>query len=130
MNLVKYSGMELSPHFNQDEFDCRGEDCCKETLVSNVLIERLEELRLAIDRPITVTSGYRCDKHNKRVGGSLWSMHRKGMAADIYIPGYDLEELSNLAIRIGFKGIGIAERFLHVDVRTGALTVWKYPKKK
>ena len=33
--------------------------------------------------PIIVTSGYRCDRLNKAVGGATNSQHRKGEAADI-----------------------------------------------
>lgn len=48
-------------------------------LVDNVL----DPLRTAYGKPITVNSGYRCEKLNKKVGGSKTSDHMKGMAADI-----------------------------------------------
>lgn len=48
------------------------------------LIEKvLDPLREAYGRPIIVTSGYRCEKLNKLVGGSASSQHKKGEAADI-----------------------------------------------
>jgi len=48
-------------------------------LVTNVL----DPLRLAWGHPIVVTSGYRCPKLNKAVGGATNSQHQYGQAADI-----------------------------------------------
>ena len=48
------------------------------------LIEKvLDPLREAYGKPIIVTSGYRCEKLNKAVGGAASSQHVKGEAADI-----------------------------------------------
>lgn len=48
------------------------------------LIEKvLDPLREAYGKPIVVTSGYRCLKLNKAVGGAASSQHVKGEAADI-----------------------------------------------
>lgn len=43
----------------------------------------LEPLRVAIDVPIQVSSGYRCPRTNKKVGGKPTSQHPSGQAADI-----------------------------------------------
>ena len=43
----------------------------------------LDPLREAWGTPIIVTSGYRCEELNKRVGGVKTSYHLRGMAADI-----------------------------------------------
>lgn len=50
-----------------------------EALVANVL----DPLREAYGKPIKVTSGYRCPKLNRAVGGTASSQHLKGEAADI-----------------------------------------------
>ena len=50
-----------------------------EALVKNVL----DPLREAWGKPIIVTSGYRCPKLNRAVGGATNSQHTKGEAADI-----------------------------------------------
>lgn len=48
------------------------------------LIEKvLDPLREAYGKPIIVTSGYRCEKLNRDVGGAASSQHVKGEAADI-----------------------------------------------
>ena len=43
----------------------------------------LDPLRKAYGAPIIVTSGFRCDRLNKVVGGATSSQHRRGEAADI-----------------------------------------------
>ena len=47
----------------------------------------LEPLRMAMDEPIKIGSGFRCQKLNKAVGGVYNSQHMKGQAADICIDG-------------------------------------------
>lgn len=48
-------------------------------LVENVL----QPARDKLNEAITVTSGYRCDRLNKAVGGAPTSQHRFGQAADL-----------------------------------------------
>ena len=48
-------------------------------LIDNIL----DPLREAWGEPLIVTSGYRCPKLNKAVGGSATSQHGRGQAADI-----------------------------------------------
>ena len=47
----------------------------------------LEPLRVAMQCPIHISSGYRCEQLNKAVGGVYNSQHLKGQAADISIDG-------------------------------------------
>lgn len=50
----------------------------------NELVEKiLDPLRDAWGSPLTVSSGYRCEKLNSAVGGSVTSVHKIGYAADI-----------------------------------------------
>lgn len=49
----------------------------------------LQPFRDYIDRPILITSGYRCEKLNKIVGGSPTSRHMLGLAVDIRVAGLD-----------------------------------------
>jgi zinc D-Ala-D-Ala carboxypeptidase len=43
----------------------------------------LQPLRNLFGRPIKVTSGFRCEKVNKHIGGVASSEHVQGMAADL-----------------------------------------------
>ncbi len=43
----------------------------------------LQPIRKSYNKPIIITSGYRCPALNAKVGGSRTSQHSKGQAADI-----------------------------------------------
>lgn len=52
------------------------------------LMRTLEVVRTAVgDRPVIVTSGYRCERLNRHIGGSATSAHMDGRAADIKVVG-------------------------------------------
>jgi len=53
----------------------------------------LEPLRIAINKPIRVSSGYRCLAVNKKIGGSKTSQHMFGEAADIQVFNMSVEQL-------------------------------------
>ena len=79
----------MSPHFNVSEFRCK---CGKEhdTLISDELIANLERLFEALGcSKIIVTSGYRCEQHDKNVGGSGTGQRTLDKAADICCYGQD-----------------------------------------
>lgn len=69
-----------------------------ECLVRNLL----QPLRDKLGRGIRVSSGYRCQELNRRIGGALNSDHTKGYAADIEVQGMDNKELF-LFVRDNFK---------------------------
>lgn len=48
-----------------------------------LVVNILDPLREAYGRPIVVTSGFRCARLNKVLGGASGSQHVKGQAADI-----------------------------------------------
>lgn len=112
---------KLSEHFGEDEFRCRH---CRELPpggMSPGLIDKLEELRSRVGKPLRITSGYRCPAHNAAVGGVAKSQHVQGTAADVLAAGIGVDKLAEAAEAIGFGGIGRYERqgFVHVDVRAG-----------
>lgn len=83
-------------------------------LVDNVL----DPLREAWGRPITVTSGYRCPRLNKAVGGVASSQHTKGEAADITTGNeIDNAKLFQLAIKLKLPFDQLI--FEKGDLRTG-----------
>lgn len=51
--------------------------------MKELCINLLQPIRDAWGKPIKVTSGYRCYKLNKAVGGSPTSVHMRGWAVDI-----------------------------------------------
>lgn len=103
----------LSEHFSEEEFRCKH---CGEIKVDPLLIAKLECVRAALGHiPIYINSGYRCEEHNKRVGGAMNSYHVKGQAADIRING-DIRELAKICDNVfKYGGMGIYKNFVHVD---------------
>lgn len=57
------------------------------------LLNGLQSIRDALGKPIKITSGYRCEKLNRLVGGVHNSSHLKGWAADIAVDGMSAKEL-------------------------------------
>ena len=113
---------KLSENFNSLEFDCHGSGCCSETIINPKLVEYVQKIRDHFGKSITITSGYRCPVHNKRIGGATGSRHSKGDAADIVVAGVAPREVAKYAESIGIKGIGLYEtnadgHFTHVDTR-------------
>ncbi len=105
----------LTKNFNLNEFDSPDTHQVK---LHQELIVRLQTLRDKVKKPIKVTSGYRTNSYNRRVGGARGSFHKRGMAADIHCPGISTKDLASIAEGIGFRGIGIyiSQGFVHVDV--------------
>ena len=119
----KGTAIQLSTNFKSTEFDCHGKTCCSITLIDEKLVEYLQNIRNHFNKPVNVSSAYRCASHNKNVGGATGSRHTKGQAADIYINGIKPAEIAKYAESIGILGIGLYEtdadgHFVHVDTRT------------
>lgn len=47
----------------------------------------LDPLRMYMNMPVRITSGYRNQQVNEAAGGVSWSQHTKGMAADFIVGG-------------------------------------------
>lgn len=60
------------------------------TVIVDNLLDRIRE-RFAV--PMIVTSGYRCEKLNKLIGGVDNSQHMKGEAVDFYFAGFSKKEM-------------------------------------
>ena len=112
--------MLMSKNFKRREFACR---CCGEVKIAPELVANLQVLRDEAGVPLAINSGYRCEKHNKAVGGSPNSQHVQGTAVDIRpLGGMSLKDLCQLAEKIpGFASGGIGyypiSGFIHLDVR-------------
>lgn len=115
---------KLSAHFTLAEFKCKGKEPCQTIPPPPKLLLVLEDIRYhAGGRPLPIKSGYRCERHNDAVGGAFASQHLLGTAADIP-PGF-VDEAG--ARRAGATGIGLSGQWVvHVDVRPGAVMVWRY----
>ena len=114
---------KIAKNFQYKEFDCHGQGCCSTTIIDEKLVEYVQQIRDHFDKPVTITSPYRCEVHNRRVGGATKSYHMRGQAADIVVQGVSSREVAKYAESIGILGIGLYETskdgyFTHIDTRT------------
>ncbi len=117
---------QLTPHFNLDEFRC---PCCHDVIKAAALelATALEPVRDDIG-PIHILSGYRCFKHNLAIGGKTFSQHLVGLAVDVACQNSTHRfALVELALRHGFRRVGIGTDFVHLDIGhiTGPI-LWLY----
>tara|TARA_E500000318_G_scaffold111829_1_gene132014 strand:+ start:667 stop:1023 length:357 start_codon:yes stop_codon:yes gene_type:complete len=102
--------------FKYEEFDSPDLPNSGRTNMDADFLRMLDDARKIADIPFKISSGYRTEEHNQKVGGVKGSSHLKGKAADITTK--DSRErwiiLSALQ-KAGFNRIGLANSFLHVD---------------
>lgn len=100
-------------HFSIDEFRC---SCCDKEEMRESTLTMLDKAREIAGVPFVITSGYRCEEHNRNVGGSPTSSHLYGWAVDIQAQG-DRNRFAILQglVKAGFTRIGIAKNFIHAD---------------
>ena len=113
-------------YFKESEFAC---PCCGENKTKEVLMLIMDQLRDAVGEPLTISSAFRCAKHNKEVGGKPDSAHLRGLAVDIACSDSRLRFLLiKQALKLGFVRIGVAGKFLHLDIDGEKATqvIWLY----
>lgn len=71
------------------------------------------------EKPITITSGYRCEQHNAKVNGSPKSKHLTSEAVDFAVLDVKPEGLAMLLDRLypDSAGIGTYANHVHFDIR-------------
>lgn len=115
--------MIATEHFKVNEILC---PCCGrgESEMEQLIMEKLETLRENMNaKSIVITSGYRCNNHDKEVGGNGHGMHTLGGACDIVVYKKNGERYTSFAVareaeKVGFNGIGIIDdSACHVDIR-------------
>lgn len=109
-------------YFTMNEFQCK--DGCEmpasaqeniKTLVEHVL----DPVRERFGKPIYVNSGYRCPRHNLKVGGAVNSQHMKGEAADVRPvqgSGFTVQDLARVIVANGrWDQMILYPTFVHVS---------------
>lgn len=124
------SELDFGIYFKPSEFACK---CgCGNLMLSQRLLDNLKKLRECLDRPLIITSGYRCPNHpierRKIAAGGMPGRHAEGLAADITLTGkFSLSMLRDaVAMYSAFRGIGVDsfQKYIHVDVRNELKRAW------
>lgn len=111
-------------NFTPDEFKCA---CGCGGDVKNELKIKVQQLRDLLtqrsggnDRPLVITSGFRCPAQNKRDGGVPDSLHMSGDACDLYTPGMSramVDEIAYCAQQVGLGTLKYySNLFVHVQL--------------
>jgi zinc D-Ala-D-Ala carboxypeptidase len=119
-------------YFTESELSCK---CCGENKFNDETLVKLNVLREKCGFPFIVTSGYRCEAYNNKIGAT--QTHATGQAADIQISGTKAAMLIKHLQGSGFTGLGISQkgphqsRFIHLDdlpnsVKRPRPWVWSY----
>ncbi len=85
-------------------------------MIDSLLLEKMEILYQLSSGNFVITSGYRCESHNKRVGGVLNSKHTKGCACDVI--SENINEIFEIAKSLGFAFIKLDKKknYIHMEV--------------
>lgn len=116
-SLAKNGVTKLSKDFRVREFRCKnGAD---PIFIDTALVELLQKIRDHFGAPITINSAYRTPEYNKKIGGSTYSQHQYGKAADIVVKGVKPSDVAAYAEQLmpSYGGVGRYATFTHVDVR-------------
>lgn len=129
----KGSEASINRFFSCKEMECKcsNEDCVDQK-ISIDLINRLTWLRECMGKPLTITSAFRCAKHQASLRASgvntvvaKTSQHELGNAVDCFFKSFRIDEWLPKA-EMRFNSIGIANNFLHLDTRDDKKRRWKY----
>jgi len=108
-----------SVFFKRSEFLCPCD--CADVLatIDPALIILLDGVRQHFNKPVTITSGYRCRNHNAKIGGSSGSRHQYGDAADIVVKDVPSSKVYSYIDTMypDTLGLGLYRGHTHVDVR-------------
>ena len=110
--------------FSPREIACKGTG---KVLVNHDALDKLQELRNRLRKPLILTSAYRSPEHNRRVGGAKNSNHMQGIAFDVRMDNHDPHEFEAAARAVGFTGFGyyVKSGFMHIDI--GPSRSWGHP---
>ncbi len=111
-------------NFTADEFKCAcgcGGDVKPELKIKvQQLRDLLTQRSGGVDRPLVITSGFRCPAQNARDGGVPDSLHMSGDACDLYTPGMShamVDEIAYCAQQVGLGTLKYySNLFVHVQL--------------
>lgn len=123
MAIVAYSkakdgNKKVATNFRVKEFACT--DGSDPIFIDTELVTVLQKIRTHFGKSVSITSAYRTPTKNKAVGGSIYSQHLYGRAADVKISGVSPKKVAAYAETLlkNKGGIGTYSTFTHIDVRS------------
>ncbi len=117
---------ELTYKYSISEFACKH---CGKNLFNLSTFAKLQDALLPLSWKPPVNSGYRCPAHNLAVGSKA-PEHPAGRAVDFGVT--EGPKRLSLVLRLmgaGFRRLGIASNFVHVDDYDAVDSLWVYKPK-
>lgn len=120
---------EFAPYFTESELACSHTGEC---FMNDVFMRKLLAIRKVAGFPMPITSGYRAAAHPIEASKPKPGEHAEGVAVDVGVSGAQALRLIEVALSMGIKRIGIAQkgqgRFVHLG---GSLilpspAIWTY----
>ena len=68
-----------------------------------LIVYCLQPIRNKLGKPMIITSGYRCEELNNKIGGVKNSQHTKGQAVDFKVKGMTAKEVINFIVDNNFE---------------------------
>ena len=101
-------------YFKEYEYICK---CgCGKALINPESLLKLDKARELAGVSFSLNSAYRCEKHNKSIGGVPNSAHTRGFAFDIAcIDSVKRYKIIDALLMSHFNRIGVYKDFIHVD---------------
>lgn len=112
--------------FSVSDFDCSHTG--RNEMDPEFLVQ-LDELRRRCGFAFIITSGYRDPSHPAEARKESPGFHTEGIAADIRVlNGWQRRKIVEEALKMGYRGIGVAKTFVHVDDRSisDPAVMWTY----
>lgn len=107
-------------YFKRSEFKCKcGKYCDGFPVEMNEQLLRIaDRVREHFGKPMIVSSGVRCERHNANVGGASGSRHKLGKAMDFHVDGFSASSVLAYVqtlpdIRYSYA---IDSNYVHMDV--------------
>ncbi len=105
-------------YFSDRELSC---PCCGEQKMDEGFMHVLEAMRGMCDFKWPVTSGYRCENHDRRVSSGTGA-HTTGKAIDIAVSRGEAFRILQMLGSYPITGVGVRQhgnrRFIHLDMIT------------
>ena len=103
--------------FRFEEFIRRQADM-EEGYMDGRVIVRLQKMRDILGFPIVVSSGYRSEEWNRKIGGAKNSLHLVGKAVDVVFNNTK-EKMALISVgALFFNGVIVYDKHIHFDLRS------------
>lgn len=84
--------------------------------IINLVKNLMQPLRDHYNKPIIITSGFRCEELNRKIFGAFNSQHILGEACDFYVKGVDNKEVCNyIKDNMLFDQLILEKSWIHVS---------------